>query len=127
MSAPETAPAERHMGEGREAVTRAQFEDTAIGKALSARRSMAAGDFKDPQHQGQRGCDWDAGFIAACRIVEANTFASAATPTALPSALLEALADFAVEAIEAWKLNDADQMNAAIERAAERISVKVTK
>jgi hypothetical protein len=45
--------------------------DTPVGKALCDRRALAAGDFKDPQHQGQRGCDWDAGFIAACRIVEA--------------------------------------------------------
>jgi hypothetical protein len=45
------------------------FEQHPIGKALIALRQRCASDFTDPQHQGQRGCDWDAGLLAACSVV----------------------------------------------------------
>ena len=46
-----------------------EFEQHPIGKALTELRLRGATDFKDPQHQGQRGCDWDAGLMAACEVV----------------------------------------------------------
>lgn len=46
-----------------------EFEQHPIGKALTDLRLRGATDFKDPQHQGQRGCDWDAGLLAACEVV----------------------------------------------------------
>lgn len=48
------------------------FDLHPLGKELCDLRASTAGDFETPQHQGQRGEDWDNGFIAACRIVEAH-------------------------------------------------------
>lgn len=54
-----------------ELMNMAAFEEHPLGKALCDRRHRAACDFKDPQHQGQRGEDWDNGFLAACEVVRA--------------------------------------------------------
>lgn len=81
-----------------EPFTRQHWEDTPLGQALTNRRGQAAGDFKDPQHQGQRGCDWDAGFIAACRIAEEQARLTASAHDGSGRGVREA----ATEVLEGW-------------------------